>query len=142
MKTKVAKLLVLAVVLLSFSGCTLFSPWNDVAEISFKVDGEELKTPEYTLEFGEKVTISVVVKDAFAQELKKCTIKWSIENDAIGTFESNEGYNEGYTVVFNAAAAGEEYIEGKINIAVESSLTGKTHYETLKIIVGTKEVEE
>ena len=93
MKTKVAKLLVLAVVLLSFSGCTLFSPWNDVAEISFKVDGEELKTPEYTLEFGEKVTISVVVKDAFAQELKKCTIKWSIEND-IGILKSNEGYNE------------------------------------------------
>ncbi len=139
MKTKVAKLLVLAVVLLSFSGCTLFSPWNDVAEISFKVDGKELKTSEYTLEFGEKVTISVVVKDAFAQELKKCTIKWSIENDVIGILESNEGYN----VVFKAAAAGEEpYIEGKINIAVESSLTGKTHYETLKIIVGTKEVEE
>ena len=139
MKTKVAKLLVLAVVLLSFSGCTLFSPWNDVAEISFKVDGKELKTSEYTLEFGEEVTISVVVKDAFAQELKKCTIKWSIENDAIGILESNEGYN----VVFNAAAAGEEsYIEGKINIAVESSLTGETHYETLKIIVGTKEVEE
>lgn len=139
MKTKVAKLLVLAVVLLSFSGCTLFSPWNDVAEISFKVDGKELKTSEYTLEFGEKVTISVVVKDAFAQELKKCTIKWSIENDAIGTLESNEGYN----VVFKAAEAGEEqYIEGKINIAVESSLTGKTHDETLKIIVGTKEVEE
>lgn len=139
MKTKVAKLLVLAVVLLSFSGCTLFSPWNDVAEISFKVDGEELKTSEYTLEFGEKVSISVVVKDAFAQELEKCTIKWSIENDAIGTLESNEGYN----VVFKAAEAGEEpYIEGKINIAVESSLTGKTHYETLKIIVGTKEVEE
>ena len=45
--------------------------------------------------------------------------------------------------MFNAAAAGEEsYIEGKINIAVESSLTGETHYETLKIIVVTKEVEE
>lgn len=138
MKTKVAKLLVLAVVLLSFSGCTLFSPWNDVAEISFKVDGEELKTSEYTLEFDEEVPISVVVKDAFAQELKKCTINWSIENDAIGILEPNEGYN----VVFKAAAAGEEsYIEGMINIAVESSLTGKTRYKTLKIIV-TKEVEE
>ena len=44
--------------------------------------------------------------------------------------------------MFNAAEAGEEYIEGMINIAVESSLTGKTHYKTLKIIVGTKEVEE
>ena len=139
MKTKVAKLLVLAGVLLSFSGCTLFSPWNDVAEISFKVDGEELKTSEYTLEFDEDVTISVVVKDAFAQELEKCTIRWSIENDAIGTLESNEGYD----VVVKAAAAGEQqYIEGKINITVESSLTGKTHSKTLKIIVGTKEVEE
>jgi len=139
MKTKVAKLLVLAVVFLSFSGCTLFSSWNDVAEISFKVDGEELKTSEYTLEFGEEVPISVVVKDEFAQELENCTIKWSIKDDAIGTLESNEGYD----VVFEAAAAGEKpSIEGKINITVESSLTGKTYYKTLKIIVGTKEVEE
>ena len=73
MKTKVAKLLVLAVVLLSFSGCTLFSPWNDVAEISFKVDGKELKTQSIHWNSVE-VTISVVVKDAFAQELKNALL--------------------------------------------------------------------
>lgn len=129
-------LFALTAVLLSLTGCQFFADTNDIVDIHLFVNGEQIDDFEYQLDFGEEISLNVEVFDFFGQEVNNCTVKWYVEE--IGSVEPDEGYS----TVFTAVKAGkDEYIEGTLDIYVES-LKGAVLEESLNIIVGTKPTEK
>lgn len=129
-------LFALTAVLLSLTGCQFFADTNDIVDIHLFVNREQIDDFEYQLDFGEEISLNVEVVDFFGQQVNNCTVKWYVEE--IGSVEPDEGYS----TVFTAVKAGkDEYIEGTLDIYVES-LKGAVLEESLNIIVGTKPTEE
>ena len=129
-------LFALTAVLLSLTGCQFFADTNDIVDIHLFVNREQIDDFEYQLDFGEEISLNVEVVDFFGQEVNNCTVKWYVEE--IGSVEPDEGYS----TVFTAVKAGkDEYIEGTLDIYVES-LKGAVLEESLNIIVGTKPTEK
>ena len=129
-------LFALTAVLLSLTGCQFFADTNDIVDIHLFVNREQIDDFEYQLDFGEEISLNVEVVDFFGQQVNNCTVKWYVEE--IGSVEPDEGYS----TVFTAVKAGkDEYIEGTLDIYVES-LKGAVLEESLNIIVGTKPTEK
>ncbi len=124
--------------------CIYFGQYNDVATLNFVVAETELTEKKITLDFGEKIQLSVNAYDMWAQEVPQFNEPlWVVaeddEDNVIGTIDPTKGYEVTFTAAENSGDV--TYLEGSILVQVERE-DGEQVDAELFVIVGEKEEEE